>query len=91
MERIKVHALIKVGQDIAVAQDRIRQAGYPLAYSAPIDPTKMGSYLQQVVVIGRLSFLKTFFDTIGHRNPVQTESCFVVIDATPEGQIKRID
>ena len=87
-ERERVHALIHVGQDLAEAQEVLRENGYGF-YSET--PTRYRSYQQLLVIVGdpEPSSLDTLFYTLGS-NPFRSESPYANISASLDGVITKI-
>ena len=92
-ERIRVHELIRVGQNIDVAQKVLKANGYKLVYEKPIDQTGLNETLTQLVVIGdtTISTLDGFLYAAQLSHPIKKESPYLVIDADIEGNIYRIE
>jgi len=92
--RKEVYSLIEQGEDLTKAEEKLRSAGFRLGYEEPITPTIDKDYLQQIVVIGNTK--PNFFESIGYASGaswmpfVHSESPYVIIDATLEGEIIRI-
>ena len=93
-ERNKVYALIEVGQNLSEAEGILRRSGFELYHDGPIQPTIDKDYLQQLVIIGDAtpSGTDTFFYSLtGGANPLRDESPYVIIGATNDGAITRIE
>ena len=93
--RKRVHQQISVGEDLSQAAERLKQNGFVLLYEEPIAPTANKDYLQQIVIMG--SNLPNTFETIAYSLDVQwmpftrSESPYVIIKATPDGKITKIE
>ena len=91
--RVRVHALVRVGQDIGEAQKILKNNGYRLVYDKPIRPTKARDYMSQLVIIGDTMPTRddTFFYVLGRPNPFREQSPYVAIDADTDGVIMSIE
>lgn len=91
----KVRALVEVGQQLDEAERRLREAGFQLMYERPVSPTIDGDELVQIVIVGdpKPSALESFGYAAGLSWMPWTsgELPFVVIDATADGTITRIE
>lgn len=91
--REQILSFIEVGDQLEEAQKKLREKGFTLVYEEPIDPTKLGNYLQQLVVIGDTdhSAADTFFYvTTGGNGPIEKESPYLIIEAQYDGTITKI-
>ena len=94
-ERIVVHDLISVGQNLNDAQDALTNAGFELMYEEPITPTIDESYLSQLVVVGNP--VPNKFESFAYAAGLSwmpfthSESAYVIIQADLDGTITRIE
>lgn len=89
-ERCRVHSLIRVGQSIVDGQEILRQSGYRFHRDTP---TRFLDYQQLLVIIGdpTPSMLDKLCYVVGLTNPLRTESPYVVIAASLDGVITKVD
>lgn len=92
--REQVYGLVEIGDDLELAQEKLRKAGFRLMYDNPITPTIDRDYFQQLVIIGNTR--PNFFETMGYTMQARwmpfthSESPYVIISATLDGEITRI-
>lgn len=93
-KRRQVYDLVQVGDDLKSAQKELKDAGFELRYEEPITPTIKNDYLQQLVEVGETR--PNFFETLAYTTQapwmpfMHSESPYVIIDATLEGEITRL-
>ncbi len=91
--KARVRHLVNPGQSLGDAEQKLSDLGYVLLYEQAIYPTLQRDYVQQIVVVGdaRRSKLDSICYAVGILNPLNAGSPYVVIDASPDGTIIRIE
>lgn len=93
--RKRVHELVVVGQDLGVAEELLKNAGFELMFEEAITPTVAKDYLSQFVIVGKTT--PNIFDSVAYAAQVpwipfnHKESPYVVIDARLDGEIFDIE
>lgn len=95
----EVASLIQIGEQIEIAQAELIGRGFDLVYEDPIDQTGLREYVSQLVVVGETKrggvskFLYAVDSPIlsNLKNPLGYESPYVVIHASPDGVIYKVE
>lgn len=93
--RMLVHELVDVGDDLREAEQKIKASGFKLLYEAPIDSTINREYVQKIVVVGKTN--PNLFESFAYAAQLQwmpfihSESPYVIINATLEGKVSKIE
>jgi hypothetical protein len=93
-EKEKVYSIVSVGQNIYIAESELKNAGYKLIHETAIHPTKNKDYLSQIVRVDDNfpTASDTFFYTVtGGDSPFRLESPSVLIEASNDGTITKVE
>lgn len=91
-ERERVNRIVAVGDNIFVAQKKLRANGFQLVHENPTKPTRHQNHMMQWVKIGNPTGDDLMFETItGGANPFRSESFYIVIRAKVDGTIYEIE
>ena len=92
-KRARVTGLVSVGQTMSDVQAVLVEHGFHLAYDEPFYPTGNPDCWVQMVTIGdtRISMLDSWCYALGVSNPVDRGSPYVMIEASSDGVIYRVE